>query len=145
MKYKIGDVVSYKILGDKETGEIIDIKYENNKVLYILRLQFTDIKISIKENEIKKLIYSNKTKLKKFHKQLQNIGKNGFLVNSSGIIQLIKIIDFDFRTYNYIIERSTRRFILNPKCNKIFLDKLKAYEYAYNILLRKINKIKEII
>jgi len=84
-------------------------------------------------------------KLKKFKKQLQNIGKNGFLVNNLGIIQPVKIVNFDFGTCNYIIERSKNRFILNPKYNKIFLCKLEAYKYAYKILLQKIKTIRKII
>jgi len=55
MKYKIGDVISYKTVKSEEIGEIVGIKYENNELLYILNLKIIDIETSVEESEIKKI------------------------------------------------------------------------------------------
>ncbi len=150
-KYNIGDVIKtidgVGYTGDSLTyqpgwiSEIIGIK-ESKKYGFEYKLRSGDPAIVI-QSEIEKIILTNYQRIRKFGKLLKELSNNAYLVEESGEIEKVKIIDYDYSQEKYIIK--TKSFVGTPYDNtRLFINKLSAYEHGYKILINKFKKIEQL-
>jgi hypothetical protein len=125
-----GDSLSYR---DGWIAEIIDVLYENGKVLYKLK---SGVSYMLDSDDIEKRLFTVIQKLKKYGKILKFVGFSGYLVHKDGEVEKIKIIDYDYSEEKYIIK--SKSFEGTPfEYMQLFINELDAYKVGHNILLKK--------